>query len=509
MKRVLSSVIAATSIATLVAGCGSSSVPTDLGIQYQKGVFKGIDAFYSQCQNPVDSYESKGSLLAEKHFVRELFNDIYLWYKHVPDINPASFNSTQHAFYSLIEDANLAQSMEVQTDRFSFMITQEMYEAFFVDGESAEFGASWVLANNTAADNGKALSVRIAYVVAGSPAANAGLRRGDTLTQVGSRTLASATLINDKEAIISTLYPSRTGQSLNLTYQRAGESTLRTATITSSVVASVPVHHTSNFSTDSSNVGYLVYNSFVTERASTDLIAAMTEFRNQGIDELVLDLRYNSGGRVTYANQLASMIAGTSATQGKIFAETQFNDKYRTQSPYGSEYPLKEYYVQEDESGAALPSLNLSRVFVLTTGETCSASELVMNSLRGIDIEVIQIGGTTCGKPYAFVGIENCEWVYFPVQSLEVNAKGFGDYTNGFSATGTPTEPDQIKGCSLPDDLDSPLGSENEDLLATALHYIDEGNCNATSTLNNSFKPTATAPTYISGKPAWEKTMYR
>lgn len=511
MKRVISSFVAAVTMGALITGCGSSNVPTAVssGIQYERGLYKGVDEFYAQCQNPVDSYESKGSVLAEKHFVRELLNDIYLWYKHVPDINPAQFASPNLAFDTLIAEANLAQSVEVQTDRFSFAIPQEVYEAYFVDGEVAEFGATWVFANETAADNGKPISVRVAYVVEGSPAANAGLRRGDTLTVVGNRTLASTTQANDKSVVWNALHPSRADQSLNLTYKRAGESTLRTTTVTSQVVTSVPVHHTSYFGTDNGKVGYLVYNSFLTERASTDLIAAITDFRNQGIDELVLDLRYNSGGRVTYANQLASMIAGTANTQGKLFVRTQFNDRYQNESPYGPSYPLEELYVQEDESGADLPSLNLSRVFVLTTGDTCSASELVMNSLRGIDIEVIQIGGTTCGKPYAFAGIENCEWVYFPVQSLEVNAKGFGNYTNGFTATGTPTALDQIKGCPLADDLDSPLGSQNEDLLATALHYIDNNNCNAALATGNAFKPQATPVEYTSGKPAWQKAMFR
>jgi hypothetical protein len=87
--------------------------------------------------------------------------------------------------------------------------------------------------------------------------------------------------------------------------------------------------------------------------------------------------------------------------------------------------------------GQSLPTLNLPRVFVLTGPDTCSASESVINSLQGVDVEVIQIGTTTCGKPYGFYPEDNCGTTYFTIEFQGVNAKGFGDYTDGFSPGGT------------------------------------------------------------------------
>jgi hypothetical protein len=101
---------------------------------------------------------------------------------------------------------------------------------------------------------------------------------------------------------------------------------------------------------------------------------------------------------------------------------------------------------------------------VLTTAGTCSASEAVINGLRGIDVEVNLIGGETCGKPYAFVPQPNCGTTYFAIQTQGVNNKGFGDYADGFQPT-----------CKVDDDLDHALGDTSERLLAAALSYRANG----------------------------------
>jgi carboxyl-terminal processing protease len=115
-----------------------------------------------------------------------------------------------------------------------------------------------------------------------------------------------------------------------------------------------------------------------------------------------------------------------------------------------------------------LPRLALPRAFVLTTGGTCSASEAVINGLRGVGVEVVIIGDTTCGKPYGFSRRDNCGVAYFPIEFQGVNALGFGDYAGGFAPT-----------CALPDDFDHALGAPNERLLSAALKYVDTGSCPA------------------------------
>ncbi len=95
---------------------------------------------------------------------------------------------------------------------------------------------------------------------------------------------------------------------------------------------------------------------------------------------------------------------------------------------------------------------------MLTTDDTCSASEAFMNGLRGIDVEVIQIGGKTCGKPYGFYPQDNCGTTYFSIQFSGINFKGFGDYADGFNPTNSPVFAADVKGCPVADDFSKVLG---------------------------------------------------
>ena len=115
-----------------------------------------------------------------------------------------------------------------------------------------------------------------------------------------------------------------------------------------------------------------------------------------------------------------------------------------------------------------MPQLKLPRLYVLSSGLTCSASESIVNSLRGIDVQVILVGETTCGKPYGFRRKDNCGLAFFPIEFQGYNAKDFGDYQNGFAPT-----------CAVADDFNSVLGAPNEPLLATALKHADTGSCPA------------------------------
>jgi hypothetical protein len=113
-----------------------------------------------------------------------------------------------------------------------------------------------------------------------------------------------------------------------------------------------------------------------------------------------------------------------------------------------------------------LPQLGLSRVTVLSGPDTCSASESVVNSLRGIGITVDLVGGGTCGKPYGFTPQDNCGTSYYAIQFQGVNDKGFGDYGDGFRPT-----------CAVVDDFTHELGDPKEARLAVALHLLGGGVC--------------------------------
>jgi hypothetical protein len=225
--------------------------------------------------------------------------------------------------------------------------------------------------------------------------------------------------------------------------------------------------------------------------AEQALISAVTQLKAAAVSDLVLDIRYNAGGYLAVASELAYMIAGPTRTAGKTFELLTFNARHPTIDPVAltpiTPMPFQSTAVGlSAAAGTVLPYLNLPRVYVLTGSDTCSASESVMNSLRGVGVQVIQIGSTTCGKPYGFYPADNCGTTYFSIQFKGVNAAGFGDYSDGFAAqnsaaAGSLAADAVLPGCAVADDFSHALGSPSEARVASALQYRADGTCLATS----------------------------
>ena len=215
--------------------------------------------------------------------------------------------------------------------------------------------------------------------------------------------------------------------------------------------------------------GYIQFDNFDTG-AQDDLITAFQQMQAAGVQDLILDLRENRGGYLYIAQTAASMITGPQA-EGRIFEQLRYSDKRAALSAASTLYFTSK--VQYGETtypvGTSLPALNLPRVFVLTSENTCSASESVINSLRGIDVQVILIGDNTCGKPYGFQKFTTCggQYEYYAIEFQGANAKGFGEYQgSGFAPT-----------CRITDG--GTRGTGTDPLLAGAVQYIDTGACPA------------------------------
>ncbi|RYZ79366.1 MAG: hypothetical protein EOO68_38970, partial [Moraxellaceae bacterium] len=211
----------------------------------------------------------------------------------------------------------------------------------------------------------------------------------------------------------------------------------QTVTLTKSVLSENPVYVNQTFNVSGHNIGYLMYNGFY-PNYDNQLNAAFASLQSAGITDLILDLRYNSGGSVQTATYLASMITGQFT--GQVFAKEQWNDKLMEYFAGNSPEQIVNNFT-DSFSGQSINSLNLSRVYVLTSAGTASASELVINGLKPY-IDVIQIGDDTVGKNVGSVTLYDSENFqragadpshYYAMQPLVlkiVNRDNFGDYTN-------------------------------------------------------------------------------
>jgi len=432
-----------------------------------------FDTYWNYCATPrtgTDPYTGKaypdkqGTLRDELTFLRAWSNQYYLWYNEIPtDFKMASFTNPVDYFDKL--KTPLEISPGVPKDKFHFTYTSADWDKLSTSGIELGYGVTWTSSGATAPRTWQA-----SIVEPGSPAAIAGLRRGDQLVVLDGVDFVNATDGAAVDKINAGLFPATAGESHSFTVKR-GTATLPAVTLVAKDVTALSVKNTKIIDTPTGKVGYLSFENHnaVAER---QLIDSFNTLKAGGATDLVLDMRYNGGGLLNIASELAYMIAGP-ASSGKVFERLQYNNKIEAKQAAETILFEPTAYgftgvANAVAKGTTLPYLGLSRVTILTTPGTCSASESVINSLRGVNVEVNLIGGGTCGKPYGFTPVPNCGTTYFSIEFKGVNAKGVGDYDNGF----TPT-------CAVNDDLTRELGDTSEALLSTALSFRANGVCPA------------------------------
>jgi len=500
IKLLLSTVLAG--VMSGLAGCGGGGGSDGGGggiapAGWVAGVFNPASSYVAQCAAPRGGTnpntggpfpDVQGSVLTENNWLRSWSNDLYLWYSEIVDRDPAPYANL--AYFDLLKTSGMTPSGRPK-DRFHFHLATSDWEQLAQSGVAPGYGATWAVVAAT-----PPRQIVVAYTEPGSPAVApaANLVRGAVVLQVDGFNAVDDGSRAAVDALNAGLFPDQAGESHMFTVQDPGSATTRVVTMTSVNVLSMPVPTVKTIATPSGTVGYMLFNDHLA-MAEEALMLAVDQLKAAGVSDLVLDIRYNSGGYLEIASELAYMIAGSAQTAGKTFELATFNSKHPTIDPVNRTRIVPEPFQSTTDgfsvpAGKRLPTLDLPRVFVLTGPDTCSASESIINALEGIDVRVIQIGSTTCGKPYGFYPQDNCGTTYFTVEFKGVNAKGFGDYTDGFSPANTVNNPGAVvTGCSVGDDFTRALGDPVEGRLAAALTYRQTTQCPAAS----GFAPPGTA----------------
>lgn len=392
------------------------------------------------------------------NWVYDLMLEVYLWGDELP--TKTATNRAQNPreyFYSILYKYPT-------TDRFSWIEEDAEELANSLNGISKAAGFSFVY--DEIPNNPAEIFFITRYVIRNSPAEKAGLKRGDIITKVNGVAITeqNRTTILANDNLVLTL-GEFSANSIT--------SSSKSISVTKEVIQNYPVHFNSVIEQGNKKIGYLVYNQFIrgigdNNQFDEEMRAVFADFKAKGVNELVLDLRYNGGGYISCSNILSSLIVKD------LKPGTLMNKEIRSKN---FTQILKQYYGWTDKSfetnwlnEANNIGGNLSRVFILTSNGTASASELVINNLKPF-MDVVLIGSHTYGKDVGSITLDDesndyrWKWAMQPIVLRTVNALGQADYgtVNGF-------KPDvEIADNIIPF---QPFGSKDETLLRAALDYI-------------------------------------
>ncbi len=405
-------------------------------------------------------------------FIYNGLKDYYLWVDQVPSLTSRKYTvkDSLNAFLNTYTDPNkLFTDLLYQyktIDKWSFIVDDSKIIDNWIQGISETMGFDFMLSRIGSSDN---IFGFIRYVIKGSPAEKAGIKRGDLFMKVDDQQL---TITNYQTLLFTSLtYKLSMASIAANTISLNGKSyTMTAVNLQENPIQLDTVLNVGNF-----KVGYLVYNGFNSD-FDLQLNDVFKRFQLAAIDKLVLDLRYNGGGSVQSAKYLASMIYGTATS--KVFLKSQYNTG------------LQAYLVNTDGAASLLENftdkilktatnpetpintLNLSKLYVITSDNTASASELLINGLKPY-VSIFSVGINTAGKYVGSWTIKdwdangivnpNDKWAMQPIVVKIANSLGVSDFVNGLA-------PD----FSLQEDIANlmPFGNLNETLLKVALNSI-------------------------------------
>jgi C-terminal processing protease CtpA/Prc len=400
-------------------------------------------------------------------FIWKGMNLYYLWQAYVPNLadkrfaNQAELNVFLKG-YSKPEDLFDALRVDKSIDRFSWIVSDYLELEGMLQGTTKNDGMDFGLYRK--ATNSDDIFGWVRYIIPNSNASTKDIKRGAIFYGVNGTQL---TVSNYQTLLINA-----ENYTLNLADFDNGKITPngKSVQLTKTELAENPILVNNVIENGGHKIGYLMYNGFY-PNYDTQLNEAFGTLKTQGITDLVLDLRYNSGGSVLTATRLASMITGQFTD--KVFSKQRWNDKINAYFETENPEALKNLFTNKIDD-APINSLNLTKIYILTSKSTASASELVINGLKPY-IDVVQIGDITTGKNVGSITVydsptfgkenrnPNHRYAMQPLVLKIVNADDFGDYFNGLNPTYALKE--NLADLGI-------LGNSTEPLLSTAIGKI-------------------------------------
>jgi carboxyl-terminal processing protease len=411
-------------------------------------------------------------------FVWASMHDYYLWNDKIPNLTNTYYQmlTSTSSNYKRNKDSlnvylnkftdpsklfnNLLYQYKV-VDKWSFIVADYTIIDNWIAGISKTIGADYQLyyLNSTSPD----IIGVVRYVLKGSPAEKAGILRGDIFAKVDGVQLTDANynaILVNKES-----YTLGFAKVVNGVITPTG----KTAALTAVELQEDPVLLSKVLTVNGNKVGYLVYNGFTAD-FDLELNTVFQQFKTAGVTKLILDLRYNGGGSVQTAIYLASMIYTTNTA--KLFTKSVYNGiltPYIT-TTYGDSFFNSNF--TDKINTTPINTLNLSDVYFIVSGETASASELLINGLKPY-MNVKSIGTNTYGKYVASLTLKDYDvnnklvtthkYAMQPIVAKYANSLGISDFVTGLTPDIT-----QKEGTSNM----LQLGDENEELLKIVLDYM-------------------------------------
>lgn len=429
-----------------------------------------VTAFFISCKDNEDDTNNSSNETINK-WIYDNMEQYYLWNNQLRT-NP-DYSLTPGNFFKSI--------LYTKEDRFSWI--QDNYEDLIngLNGvESQEIGFDYMFWQSSSAGR---IYIEVLYPKKGTDATAKGLLRGDLITSVNGQEITTSNY--------TTILSGSSSYTFNVCKNLGNWKLSAPTTITvvpSSNYSEDPVYLAKTIKTNNGNAGYFVYNFFANDKGdesylySKEMTNVFNKFIDDGVSNLILDLRYNSGGAASSALILASALV-KSRTTSNVFAAYTYNSGLTAylQKEYGasSSYFRDNFidnFTAKDNVSVSIPKLGdkLNHIYILTGKYTASASELIINGLKPY-MNITLIGDTTYGKNVGSISIydegsKTNKWGIQPIITKIYNSKGQSDYSTGFVPDYYADDYYDETGNAR---IHKSLGDESENLLAIALKYIN------------------------------------